>query len=119
MYINPIKHGILPAKQVEEIDFRFKSNDFLLQQLSKHVRLALDLYGQQITCPLHLHLADFNLAQNYRRQRATVHYRAPPFSYFYETLERLQLKFPDELGMEKPFEQNLDQEVEDVVKRQK
>jgi hypothetical protein len=79
--------------------------------------LALDLYGQQIICPLHLHLADFNLSKKYRRQSAIVHYRASPFPYFYETLERLKLKFPDDLEMNKPFEENRDQEFEDVINR--
>ncbi|CAF3834373.1 unnamed protein product [Rotaria sordida] len=101
MYINPIKHKIYPAKQ----------------QLTKHVRLALDLYGQQITCPLHLHLTDFNLPKRFRRQRAVVHYHARPFPYFYETLERLKLKFPDDLNMNKPFEQQVDQEFEDAINR--
>lgn len=85
--------------------------------MSKHVRLALDLYGQQITCPLHLHLTDFNLPQKFRRQRAVVHYRAPPFSYFYETLERLNLKFPDDLELNKPFEPQVDHEFENAINR--
>ncbi|CAF2494010.1 unnamed protein product [Rotaria sp. Silwood2] len=101
MYINPIKHKIYPAKQ----------------QLSKHVRIALDVYDQQIICPLHLHLTDFNLPKKYHRQRAVVHYRAPPFPYFYETLERLKLKFPDDFDMNKPFEQQVDQEFEDAINR--
>ena len=75
----------------------------------------MDLYGQQINCPLHLHLTDFNLRKIYRGQSAVVHYRAPPFAYFYETLERLKLKFPDELEMDKPFQPNLDQEFEDAI----
>ncbi|CAF5060466.1 unnamed protein product, partial [Rotaria sp. Silwood1] len=101
MYINPIKHKIYPAKQ----------------QLNKHVRIALDLYGQQIICPLHLHLTDFNLPKKYRQQRAIVHFHARPFPYFYETLERLKLKFPDDLDMNKPFEQQIHQEFEEVLNR--
>ena len=77
----------------------------------------MDLYGQQITCPLHLHLTDFNLPKLYRGQRAVVQYRAAPFPYFYETLKRLNLKFPEELDLNKPFEQNLDQEFEDAINR--
>ncbi|UJR25220.1 hypothetical protein I4U23_006572 [Adineta vaga] len=99
MYINPIKHEIYPAKQ----------------QLTKHIRLALDLYGQQIACPLHLHLTDFNLPKKYRRQPAIVHYQARPFPYFYETLERLKLKFPEELDLNTPFEQRTDEEFEKAI----
>jgi len=39
------------------------------------------------------------------------------FSFFYETLERLKLKFPDDLDMNKPFEQNIDKEFEAVINR--
>jgi hypothetical protein len=85
--------------------------------LNKHVRLALDLYGQQMTCPLHLHLTDFNLSKTYRRQRAIIHHQARPFPYFYETLERLKLKFPEDLDLNKPFEENIDQEFEDAIER--
>ncbi len=92
-----------------------KLNFLIFQQLTKHVRLALDLYGQQITCPLHLHLTDFNLPKKFRGQPAVVHYQARPFPYFYETLERLKLTFPDDLDMNKPLEQNVDQEFEDVI----
>lgn len=85
--------------------------------MSKHVRLALDLYGQQITCPLHLHLTDFNLSKKYRQQRAVLHFQAPPFPYFYETLDRLKLKFPDDLDLNQPFEQRTDEEFEDAIQR--
>jgi hypothetical protein len=64
-----------------------------------------------------LHLTDFNLSKKYRRQRAIIHFQAPPFPYFYETLERLKLKFPEDLNMNKPFEQPVDQEFEDVINR--
>ncbi|CAF0933142.1 unnamed protein product [Adineta ricciae] len=101
MYINPIKHEIYPAKQ----------------QLNKHVRLALDLYGLQIVCPLHLHLTDFNLPKKYRRQPISVHYQARPFPYFYETLERLKLTFPEDLDLNKPFEQHIDHEFEEAINR--
>lgn len=85
--------------------------------MNKHVRLALNLYGQQIVCPLHLHLTDFNLPKKYRGQRAVVHYQAKPLPYFYETLERLQLKFPIQLNMTKPEEQKIDPEFEDAINR--
>ena len=90
---------------------------FFFQQLSKHVRLALDIYGQQITCPLHLHLTDFHLPKKYRRQRAVLHYQARPFPYFHETLERLKLKFPEDLDLNQPFEEKIDEEFENAIER--
>ena len=85
--------------------------------MNKHVRLALDLFGLQIVCPLHLHLTDFNLPKKYRRQPISVHYQARPFPYFYETLERLKLTFPEDLDLNKPFEQHIDQEFEEAINR--
>ncbi len=64
-----------------------------------------------------MHLTDFNLPKKYRQQRAIIHYQARPFPYFYETLERLKLKFPDNLDMNTPFEQPIDEEFENAINR--
>jgi hypothetical protein len=79
--------------------------------LTKHVRVALDLYGQNI------HLTDFHLPKKFRGQGAIVHYQARPFPYFYETLKRLQLKFPADMNLDEPADQKNDQEFDVAIDR--
>ena len=81
------------------------------------MRLALDLYGQQINCPLHLHLTEFNLKKHFRGQSVTTEYKARPLAYFYETLDRLNLKFPSEMNISEPVDLQKDQEFEDAINR--
>jgi hypothetical protein len=64
-----------------------------------------------------LHLTDFDLPKKYRGQSAVVHYQARPLPYFHQTLERLQLKFPSDLKMNEPAEQQIDKEFEDAIIR--
>jgi hypothetical protein len=79
--------------------------------------VALDLYGQQITTPLHLHLADFHLPKKYRGQKAVVHYQARPLPYFYESLERLGLNLSIDFPLDKSGKEVVDQELEDAIHR--
>jgi hypothetical protein len=44
--------------------------------------------------PLHLHLSEINLEKKFKKQKFTIRQELPLFDYFKQTMDRLNLKFP-------------------------
>lgn len=81
---------------------KYKSGE---QNINNHLaeKLGINSYMKNVI-PLHLHLHEIDLSKQFKKQKVVLKIQAPIQSYFFQTLERLDLKIDRNIEFSKEKE---------------